>query len=421
MHAWGVPMEDKVLCVDDDTRTLDLYRLMSEHLRQAGRRFVLETADDAVRALAMVSGGGPYAVVIADMYMPGMDGVKLLQRVKETSPDTVCIMLTGAGTLQTAVDALHQGSIFRFLTKPCGIELFDLAITAGIEQYRLVIAEQELLEKTLTGSIDALTEVLALVSPLAFGRASQARQLVRQLAEVLEAEDVWQLELAAMLSQLGCVTLPEAVLHRVYRGAELSPEEWQGFSAHPRVGHDLIAHIPRLQPVARAIAYQEKHYDGAGVPLDDTRGTAIPLGARLLKVALDFEAVTSKGLARSDALEQLKKRIGWYDPAVLEALAAVVADQPKMVLAEVGVAELTAKLEALLANPCAMQKRQARSLMGEVVLADHVWTTKDVLVLGKGHQITPALLERLKNYSRTATIREPIRVWMPVERRDQVA
>ena len=74
---------------------------------------------------------GPFAVVVADMRMPGMDGVEFLQHVKEMSPDTVRIMLTGNADMQTAIDAVNKGNIFRFLTKPCPYETMTVAVNAG--------------------------------------------------------------------------------------------------------------------------------------------------------------------------------------------------------------------------------------------------------------------------------------------------
>jgi response regulator RpfG family c-di-GMP phosphodiesterase len=237
-------MNEKILLVDDDPNILKGYE------RSLRREFQLETAPGANQALQMVTHNGPYAVVVSDMRMPGMDGIQLLARVKSQSPDTVRIMLTGNAETETAIQAVNEGSIFRFLTKPCDRELMAKTLTAALVQYRLVTAEKELLERTLHGSIQVLTEVLSLVNPGAFGRAMRARRYIHHLAQTLRLENTWQYEIAALMSQLGCVTLPPEIIEKVYTGQTLSVEEQEQYDAHPSIACDLLSKIPRLEPIA---------------------------------------------------------------------------------------------------------------------------------------------------------------------------
>ena len=139
-------------------------------------RFAIDTATSGSDALARLSEGGPYAVVISDMRMPGMDGAQLLSRVHKISPNTVHVMLTGNADLDTAIVAVNDGAIFRFLTKPCEVDLLKRAITTYLVQYRLIVAEKELLENTLMGSIKMLTDILCIANPPAFSRALRIRR-----------------------------------------------------------------------------------------------------------------------------------------------------------------------------------------------------------------------------------------------------
>ncbi len=107
-----------------------------------------------------------------------MDGIQLC-RIKAQSPDTIRVMLTGNAEIDTAINAINEGSIFRFLTKPCTREAMAKTLTAALVQYRLVTAEKQLLEQTLSGSIQVLTEVLSLVNPAAFSRAERARRYIQ--------------------------------------------------------------------------------------------------------------------------------------------------------------------------------------------------------------------------------------------------
>ena len=300
-------MTKRILCVDDDSNILLGYQ-------RALRKYQIEVALGADEALAAITSRGPYAVVVSDMRMPRMNGVELLARVKDIAPDTVRMMLTGNSDQETALEAVNEGHIFRFMTKPCPADVFGKTLEAGLAQYRLIVAERELLSNTLGGSIKMLTDVLSLVCPTAFGRASRVRGLARKMAQALGENELWVIEIAAMLSQIGCVAIPEETLARFYRGEELSRSEAEEFAVHPLVGRDLLQNIPRLEAVAEVVAYQEKRFDGQGPPPDDRRGTAIPLGSRILKVALDFDSLVSAGGTHAMAVAELKTSCGLVRP-----------------------------------------------------------------------------------------------------------
>ena len=134
-------MNKKVLFVDDDLNILSAYK------RQLHKHFEVETVDSGESALKLISKQELFAVVVADMNMPGMNGVELLSKIRQETPETVRIMLTGQADISTAMDAVNEGHIYRFLTKPCPIETLAKSLTAGVEQFRLVTAEKELLEK----------------------------------------------------------------------------------------------------------------------------------------------------------------------------------------------------------------------------------------------------------------------------------
>ncbi|MBE7557954.1 response regulator [bacterium] len=378
-------MNPRILCVDDDPNILSACQ---RHLR---KEFEVDIAESGARGLARLSERGPYAVVVSDMRMPEMDGIEFLSRVKAAAPDTVRIMLTGQADLSTAMEAVNQGSIFRFLTKPCSAESLLLSLRAGAEQFRLVHAERELLEKTLSGSVKVLTDTLSLVSPAAFGRAVRVQRLMRAMARQLGAP-VWEFELAALLSQVGCVSLPGEVIDKLHRGYKLSEEEQRMFDGHPQVGRDLIANIPRLAGVAEIIAFQEKHFDGSGVPHDGPRGEKIPAGARALHVALHYDNLTMAGVSRAEALRRLSQHKDWYDPAMLSALAKSLDLDVRYEVRSVSLAQLDSSM----------------------ILAEEIKTDKGLLLIAQGQEVTTSLRARLRNFARTTAIKEPIKVLVPV-------
>ncbi|HWQ09612.1 MAG TPA: response regulator, partial [Holophaga sp.] len=178
-------MEHKILFVDDDPSILSAYT------RNLRKRYQMTTAAGGEEALQLVQTQGPFAVVVSDMRMPGMDGIELLTHVRNFQPDTIRIMLTGNADMGTAIEAVNQGNIFRFLTKPCEVADLSLALDAGIKQYQLVTAERELLEKTLKGSIDLLFELLSTLDPIAFGRAQVLGERARRIAAAMRMERPW--------------------------------------------------------------------------------------------------------------------------------------------------------------------------------------------------------------------------------------
>jgi response regulator RpfG family c-di-GMP phosphodiesterase len=381
-------MNEKILCVDDDFNILQAYK------RILHKDFAIEIAEDGQSGLDAVRARGPFAVVVSDLRMPGMDGIQFLAAVRECATDSVRIMLTGRADLSTAIAAVNEGNIFRFLTKPCSSEMLSKALHAALEQHRLITAERLLLKKTLLGSVQVLTETLSLVNPTAFSRASRIKGYVKHIATQLRLPNAWQFELAALLSQIGCVTLPPEVLDKVYTGQPLSPDEQEMFTAHPKIASDLLAKIPRLESVAHMIAGQQ-----IPPPIDRMRADEpmqkdpIALGAHMLKVALDLDRLVASGASAKAAIAAMRERPDHYLPSFLDALDNIEVDQAPKVMKTVWVRELT---------PFMTLDEDIRAKSGSLLLA-------------KGHQLTPSIIERLRNFARTAGVVEPFRVLLPRE------
>lgn len=363
-------MNQKVLFVDDEPNVLQSIR------RGLRKVFDVHTAEGGEAALQLLRDEGSFAVIVSDMRMPGMNGVELLSQVKKLWPDTVRMMLTGNADQETAVDAVNHGDIFRFLNKPCENTLLGDAVKDGIRQHALVTAERDLLENTLRGSIKALAEVLSLTNPEVFGRTTRYKYLMRRLGTALELPDLWQLESVALLSQMGCVTIPEELVKRKIDGHSLPDEELDAFVAHTKVGADLIAAIPRMEAIAESIRYQERNFDGTGYPKDGPRGEDIPLGARLMKPILDFDACESSGASSEVALGRLRQQQERYDPTILVALESTLHQ--------------TAPRKPVLTN--------IGSLVDSMILADDVRTSTDVLLVAKGQETTSSVRRHLQNF-----------------------
>ena len=377
-------MTEKILFVDDEPNVLQSIR------RSLRKQFSLDTADGGEAALKMLGENGSYAVIVSDMRMPGMNGVELLAETKKRWPDTVRIMLTGNADQQTAVDAVNHGDVFRFLNKPCDAENLAKTVTAGIRQHELITAEKVILEKTLRGSIKALADVLSLSNPEVFGRTTRYKGHISKLAMELGVDDVWQLESAAMLSQIGCVSLPADLVRRKSRGEKLSEDEMAEYAAHAGVGADLVKTIPRMKNVAEAIRYQEKNFDGTGYPADQARGEDIPLGARMLKVVADFDALDSSTSDSIKTFDVMRQHTNRYDPTVLAAFEKVLASASAMTVNTVEISQLT----------------------DAMVLAADVVTSENVLLIAKGQETTLTARRHLQQYRANGLIEDRIHVFV---------
>jgi response regulator RpfG family c-di-GMP phosphodiesterase len=380
-------MTPKILLVDDEENILQAYT------RVLRRRFTFETALGGGDALQILQDLGPFAVVVSDMRMPGMDGIQLLSEVKERHPDTVRIMLTGNADQTTAVEAVNRGAIFRFLTKPCDSELLAATLEAALAQYRLVTAERELLEQTLKGSVQMMGELLSLLDPTSFGRAQSMSALAEEVARRMQMPNTWSMTVASVLSQIGVLTVPASVVAKLRSGAFLSTAERDIAQSVPEIGSSLIRPIPRLGDAADAILYMNKNFNGTGYPRDERRGGEIPLGARILRVVNDYLTMLAARDSHQKTLSDMELRTTWYDMGVLQALREVVEEQ------------LT---EAPEAPPVEFPLERLRPAQ---ILADDVITAEGILVLPKGTRLGKSHLEKLRNFNRIGEIGEIITVY----------
>jgi response regulator RpfG family c-di-GMP phosphodiesterase len=376
----GLP---RVLCVDDEPNVL-------ASLQRALRGiYAVSTADSGTAAVDALLRDGPFAVVLSDLRMPGMTGIELLRRAREHAPDTARVLLTGQADVRTAIAAVNEGSVFRFLAKPCTPAALLRALEAAAEQYRLVTAERVLLEQTLHGCVKALTDILAQANPVAFSRGVRARDYAAELVAHQGIADGWQVEIAAMLSQVGCVSLPPETVERIYRGQDLSPEEQALVDRLPAIADALLAGIPRLEEVRAMVRYQAKHYDGGGIPDDRVRGERIPWGARALKVVLDFDALQEQGMTDAEAIGVMRDRAGWYDPEMVDAFGT---------------------LRHVTTTEAPFQDLLLRSVRVGMVFVDDVRTRSGALLIARGQEVTVSLAERLRTLALRPDVVQTVRV-----------
>lgn len=377
-------MSEKILFVDDEQAVLDGYR------RVLPREYQLSTANGGESALATIESDGPFAVIVSDMRMPGMSGVQLLTRVHEVAPDTVRMVLSGYADFQSAMDAVNEGHIFRFLNKPCDATTLKKSLTAALMQHRLVIAEKELLENTLMGSIKVLTEVLSLANPAAFGRSTRIRRYMMHVVNAMQLDAPWKYEVAAMLSQLGCVTLDPEVIETAYCGKSLNREEQERYDKHPSVACDLLRNIPRLEGIAWMVGQQQEGADSA----EPAPPESIRVGADILRLAIAFDNLKILGRNDRDALEELQKSKR-FEARLTKALESLPPESVEMETLAIEVADLEPGM----------------------ILQEEIRTHNGLLLVGKGQEVTFPLLVRLRNFHQLRTINPKLLVLAPRKKR----
>ena len=373
-------MTDRILLVDDDPNILSALK------RQLRKKFVLDFAEGGAVAIEKIENEGPYAVVVSDMQMPDVDGLQLLKHVREYSPETTRIMLTGNADQRTAIDAVNEGQIFRFINKPCSSEDLSAVLTSALEHFRLVTAEQELLAQTLNGSIDRMTDILAMVNPTAFGRANRVREIVKSMSGQLGLNDSWQLEIAAALSQIGSVTIPASILEKSYAGESLPEEDQKIIDEHPLIASRLVSRIPRLQSVGQIIELATKGDAQKDPEIDET----VEIASNLLNLVLTYDSFAIQQKSPSDALKatsklpQFAKRTDW-----IKALSSAVAED------------------------CEIKQVRIADLRIGMILDEDLRTNSGVLLVTRGQQFSESSIARLHHYRARGHIANLVNVRCP--------
>ena len=368
-----------ILCVDDEPRIVEGLAV------QLRRDYQVLAANGGNSALQILKDKGAPAVIVSDMRMPGMDGATLLKHVKQLYPETTRILLTGEPGRDAAIAAVNEGQIFRFLTKPCPPDQLRSAIDAGVVHHRLLIAEKVLLQETLIGCIKALVDILAITNPVAFGRATRVKRLATDLAASAGRPNFWQLEAAAMLSQIGYVSLPIELVEKLYYGKRLTAEERVLADGAPAVAQRLLGHIPRLEQVMEILAASQSK-----VELPDG---LIKDGVSILRLVLEYDAQVAQGHTPEVALSSVRAQSGRFDGKLIENLESLVgmsAGAPEV--REVAVGRVTPGM----------------------VFMDDLYTQIGTLLVPKGFEVTEAFLERARNFG-PGILQEKVRVLAPVK------
>ncbi|QDU57169.1 response regulator [Aeoliella mucimassa] len=360
-------MSERLLIVDDEQPLLNGLR------RRLGDYYDLVTANSGDAALHEIETHGEFAVVLTDMRMPGMNGIQFIQQARMIAPDSVYMMLTGNQDQATAIKAVNDGQVFRFLNKPCDHDHIRRALDAGLDQYRLITAERVLLHKTFSGAVGVLTDVLEIVQPEIFSRSNEIQTMVDNLRAAINATDRWEYKLAARLGIVGFALLPDDKRHKLETCSPDDPELQEILAASAATGARLLEKIPRLGTIASMIR-ESVNVDGScTVSLTPQEEEVIHTGATLLRIAMQWNCLSRIGMSNKDAMVEMRQLLPQLHKAFVEELERTHIDTEHLAPVCLSVEELEEGM----------------------VLYNDVMTRDDSRLLRKGQRLSGVALEKL--------------------------
>jgi putative two-component system response regulator len=303
---------ESVLFVDDEENILSsVGRIFSD---SGIRIFTACSGPDAIHILRRED----IAVLVSDNLMPGMKGIELFSKAREMSPDTVRVLMTAYADLQTAIDAINKGEVFRFIVKPWENEVLVATVGEGIGRYRLVRSLKAADEATLR----SLAQTIELKDPYTRGHCDRVARYALMIADALQLGKRRGVEIkhGSWLHDCGKIGVPESILN--YRGP-LNDEEREITRKHPVWGAEVARQANLPESIVNIILYHHEKFGGGGYPTGRV-GKDIPLEARIVAVADTFDAITSdrpysKSYETGEALKILSSLRGAaLDPEIVD-------------------------------------------------------------------------------------------------------
>ena len=286
-------------------------------------------------------------LVLSDMIMPEMDGIKLLDWLREYDPEVPVIMVTAMHDISIALEAIRSGA-YDYILKPFEKDQLFLGVGRALQHRRLVAEnrsyqlklEQQVEERTaqLTGAIaqlersyddtlEALGSALDLKDAETEGHCQRVTAFTISIAKAMPVPNHYLpiLARAAFLHDIGKMAIPDGILRKP---GPLTDDEKQIMRKHCEIGYNMLIRIPFLRDAAEIVLAHQEFYDGTGYPRG-LKGDQIPLGARIFTIADSLDAMISdrpyrKALPMPHAREEIRRCSGTqFDPKVVEVFATI--------------------------------------------------------------------------------------------------
>ena len=359
------PSRAKILCVDDEPNILSSLRRL---LRVQGYQIFLAEGGQAGLDLMKTES---IDLVISDMRMPEMDGAQFLERVRAQWPDTVRLLLTGYADIQSILDAINRGEIYRYITKPWNDNDLVLIVKHALERKELEREKQRLealtrkqneelrelnasleskvqertrelknaleslvnandkLKTNYLTSIKVFSSLIEMRDSSLAGHSRKVADLARRIASKmgLSAKEVQEIFIAGLLHNIGKVAFSDDLL--VMPVNTMNSDHLAQYRKFPVRGEQLLIPLEDLRESAKIIRSQQERFDGEGYP-DHLSGFNIPLGARILVLASDYfnlqiGTLVQRKLRPEEAHTAVMQNSGKrFDPAVAKIFDEII-------------------------------------------------------------------------------------------------
>jgi response regulator RpfG family c-di-GMP phosphodiesterase len=370
----------QILVVDDDNLLLKIFRNSLDE-----SKFEFVPAVRGSMALELLKDKEHrIKVVVCDMLMPEMDGLELLTRIQKLYPELARVLLTGSDDIAHIAEVINQTEVFRFIKKPIQPIKLNKTIQDAVDYYDKVLADQNLLQTTLVQSVDALVKVLEITNGIAHSVSENVKAYATMLGKKIGVPRIWSLEIAAELSQLGCITIPELSLERYYWGDELTPKETGMIKGHPSIAQGILQNIPRLEHIGNTIVAAANRPD---IPAFE-EGDFVAIHGALIKFATEFDLLIRKGRSKEEAIETLSGKEHGFPEAIIEAMEEIELLKPKQVIIELEIDKIKSGMW----------------------IEEDVKTHEGVMIVSKGYRINESIRNRLVNFSDEGEIDHLIKV-----------
>lgn len=375
----------KILIVDDLVENIEV---LKETLRE---EYTILEATSGDQALQEAARSLP-DLILLDAIMPGMDGFETCRRLKQTRKlrEIPVIFVTGLTDIADEAKGFAAGGV-DYITKPISPPIVSARVATHLRLKSTETQLRDTLQKTLSGAVSLLMDLLTMTNPVAYSRAARLRRYVKLMSPHLDQPGSWQFELAATFSQVGCLQIPPEILEDIYAGRVVEDSNKALFDLHPQAGSDFVGRIPNLENVAAIIAQQSDDVEPPSGSAENGN-KIVSLGATLLRTIIEYDRLVSTGLPRDAALRQLRANPDKNDPDMIAAL------------------EKGLQSETLSAKPRLVS---ASLLLPGYVLQNDAFSTSGKLLLKTGTELSCPMVQSLQRIAAQSALVEPLLVLTP--------
>lgn len=371
-----------VLIVDDCVENL---QLMSGILRD---NYIVLAAKSGIQAIKIAKKSKP-DIILLDVMMPEMDGYETCCKMKQSKElrGIPVIFVTALTDPEDEVRGFNAGGV-DYITKPVSPPTVLARVATHLQLKSTETQLREILNKTLSGAVGLLMDLLTLANPAAFSRATRLKRFVRMIGQHMPQPGFWQIELAAMFSQVGSLGLSPDLLFKIHSGRSMAEDEMALYETHSKKGGDLIGRIPQLENVA-AIITQHCTTDAADKENKDTYPPIVDLGARILRLVVEYDRHITMGM----------------DPATAMGFIKANSTEDTLPIIEAFEQGMSTAAQVLTPHQC-----YAFSLQPGYVLQVDVLSKCGKLLLTAGTELSVPMIKSLQSLASNKKIVEPLSV-----------